>query len=485
MMKLNMCIQSPPYLPQAWGRNHASTLTVLILAFFLILPLLVDAQIPPVSSTPQVASATPQSVTRKPDILNTADAVTQRVINSVSGTIDGAKHLLVNVVGGEASTSGAFMDGVLSLITGDLLGRPIWLYLFSLCIVLGALFLRHMIARRFGQVLARLAARTQTTLDDKIIEACLPCLRFSIALFGIYVAFQVFFSDQPLPVPDGTALDRFRLFFRAAIYLLVLGTLAWAFIRFADVMIEWMASRAKNHGYTIDETFIPIGRRTVKVFVVVVAALQALSYLQFDAVVNSLLAAAGVGGLAIGLAAQDTLKNLFGSIVLLLDRPFSVGDLIVAGGIEGYVDTVGLRSTRIRTYERTLVTVPNSSIVDRDIDNLDRRPVRRINAIIGVTYSTKPDEMEDLLRRIRTLLQNDPGVWQEYMVVRFQEFGASSLDIRLTYFSKSIVWDEHLEVRERINLGIMRILEEMGLEIAFPTQTVHFHNEDERTRPAV
>jgi MscS family membrane protein len=116
--------------------------------------------------------------------------------------------------------------------------------------------------------------------------------------------------------------------------------------------------------------------------------------------------------------------------------------------------------------------------VDRDIENLSRRPVRRVNMTIGVTYSTKPEEMESLLQRIKDLLRNDPGVWQGLMLVRFQNFGPSSLEILLYYFTRSTNWDEYLEVRERINLGIMRIIEEMGLEIAFPTQTIHLVQEE-------
>jgi len=452
---------------------------VLVWAGFVSLPLRASGQTEPTPSPAAVASPTPRAATGEKVILDAVDVGTQALIGGVSRTIDAVRDRLVDAVGGEQSTLGILLGAVLSIFTGQILGRPIWLYLFSLAILLGALFLRHMIARRFGIALKGIAVRARTRFDEELIDTLLPCVRLAVALVGIYIAVQIFFAGEALHWPPETAIDRFRHFFRTVLYLLLLGTVAWALVRLADVAIQALSGWAVAKGYPIDETFIPIGRRAVKVFIVAVLALQALSYLQFDAVVNSLIAAAGISGLAIGLAAQDTLKNFFGSVVLLLDRPFSVGDWVVAGGTEGFVESVGLRSTRIRTFEKTVVTVPNSSIVDRDIDNVARRPVRRVKMTIGVTYSTKAPQMEELIRRLKDLLKNDPGVWQDYMVVRFTEFGDSSLNVYLDYYSKSVVWDEHLAVRERINLSIMRILEELGLEIAFPSRTVYLHGANE------
>ncbi len=431
-----------------------------------------------VSSASEVAPATVQAATPKRVILDDVDNAAQRLVGGVSQTIENAKDLLVDVAGGEESTLGVLVDSVSSLTTGNFWGRPFWLYLLSFFIVLVALFSRYRIVHALAQFLKRAARATRTTLDEELIDAFLPCIRLAVALIGIYVGFQVLFAGELLPDPPETVLDRFRHFFKTLMYLLLLGNVAWALLRTVDVLIIWASKWARKADRRLDETFLPIGQRTAKVFIVVVVVLQGLDYLQFDTVVNSLLAAAGVGGLAVGLAAQDTIKNFFGSVVLLLDRPFSVGDWIVAGDTEGIVETVGLRSTKIRTFEKTLITVPNSSIVDRDIDNMARRPVRRIMMTVGVTYKTKPDEMEEVLRRIRELLKNDPGVWQGFMIVRFTDFGASSLDIFLYYFSNSIIWDEYLEVRERINLGVMRILEELGLEIAFPTRSIYIEKDE-------
>lgn len=160
------------------------------------------------------------------------------------------------------------------------------------------------------------------------------------------------------------------------------------------------------------------------------------------------------------------------------DRPFSIGDWIVAGGTEGIVENVGFRSTKIRTFGKTLITIPNSSIVDRDIDNISRRKVRRIKFNLGVSYETTPEQMEILFKRIRTFLRTYEEIWPNLILVRFTEFAESSLNIFIYCFSMTTDWDKHLAVREHVNLEIMRIIDEMGLEIAFPTHTLYLRGDN-------
>jgi MscS family membrane protein len=164
---------------------------------------------------------------------------------------------------------------------------------------------------------------------------------------------------------------------------------------------------------------------------------------------------------------------MFGSLTIFTDRPFQIGDWIKMSGIEGVVEDVGFRSTRIRTFAKTLITVPNSKIANEAIENMNARPKRRIKMTIGVTYDTNANQMEQALDSIREILRTHPGVDQAYWLVYFTDFGSSSLDIFLYYFSASTVWAQYLEVRQKVNLAIMRKLEELGLEFAFPSQTVY------------
>jgi len=189
--------------------------------------------------------------------------------------------------------------------------------------------------------------------------------------------------------------------------------------------------------------------------------------------VSSLLAGLGIGGLAVALALQDTLSNFFGSVFIFLDRPFMVGDWVKIGDIEGIVEDIGFRSTRIRTWLKTLVSIPNKNVANATIDNWSRMPRRRVFQTIGVTYETTADQMEQAVKEIKKIIENDPGVDKDFIVVKFSEFGDSSLNITVIYFTIDTTLAGHLETKERINLAIMRKLLDLGLSIAFPTMSIY------------
>ena len=220
---------------------------------------------------------------------------------------------------------------------------------------------------------------------------------------------------------------------------------------------------------------MPVIRKGLKLTVGVVSFVWVVQLLGYS--VSSLLAGLGIGGLAVALALQDTLSNFFGSIFIFLDRPFSVGDWIKIGDVEGTVEQVGFRSTRIRTWPATLVSIPNKTMASGTIDNRSKMPKRRVHQTVGVTYETTADQMEQAVRAIRDIITNDDGVDKEFIVVRFTDFGDSSLKIMLYYFTKAVAFADHLAIKERINLAVMRALRGMGLSIAFPTHTVYFEGQ--------
>ena len=189
--------------------------------------------------------------------------------------------------------------------------------------------------------------------------------------------------------------------------------------------------------------------------------------------VSSLLAGLGIGGLAVALALQDTLSNFFGSVFIFLDRPFMVGDWVKIGDVEGIVEDIGFRSTRIRTWLKTLVSIPNKNVANATIDNWSRMPRRRVFQTIGLTYETTADQMEKAVEEIKKIIENDPGVDKNFIVVKFSEFGDSSLNITVIYFTIDTTLKGHLETKERINLSIMRKLSDLGLSIAFPTMSIY------------
>ena len=188
------------------------------------------------------------------------------------------------------------------------------------------------------------------------------------------------------------------------------------------------------------------------------------------------LASLGLGGLAFALAAKDTAANLFGSLVIFSDKPFDVGDWIQTPSVEGTVESIGIRSTRVRTFAKALVAVPNATLANSPITNWSRMNMRRIKMTIGLTYSTSSTQMQSILDQTRTMLQNDPDINQKTILINFTDFQDSALGIFCYFFTNTTNWQEYLMVRERINLCIMKIVEDNKAGFAFPSQSVYIES---------
>jgi MscS family membrane protein len=191
-----------------------------------------------------------------------------------------------------------------------------------------------------------------------------------------------------------------------------------------------------------------------------------------DIRITPIIGALGVGGVALAFAAQDTLNNFFGSITVLFDRPFGIGDWIVIGDIEGTVERVGFRSTRVRTFYNSVVTIPNSRMVNTHVDNYGARRYRRIRIDIAITYSTPPEKIDAFCEGIRELVRLHPYTRKDYYHVYLNQFAASSLDILLYLFLEAPDWSTELRERHRLFVDIIRLARRLGVEFAFPTQTV-------------
>jgi MscS family membrane protein len=332
-------------------------------------------------------------------------------------------------------------------------------------IILGALIVRRVIHWTFERLARQVTSRSRTDLDDLLVEALSRPVGWSAIVVGFYLALN--------------ALRPPALIVVAGQKLLALGVsllLTWLMIRLVNVGTEVLQRWASRTDSVLDDQLVPLVAKASKVTVGLLATLLVLQNLGYS--ISGLIAGLGVGGLAVALAAQKTLSDVFGSVMLLVDRPFTVGDWIRSpdGHVEGVVEEIGFRSTKIRTFEKTLVYVPNSRLADFIIDNIDRRPIRRVWITVGVTYQTTGARMREAVGQIRSMLSNHEGVDQGFYLVRFTDFGSSSLDIMVYYFANTTVWDDYLAVREDVNLRIMGILENLKMEIAFPTRTVHLES---------
>jgi MscS family membrane protein len=325
---------------------------------------------------------------------------------------------------------------------------------------LAAILLRHIITNIIFHYLKKLASKTETTLDDKLFPAMEAPTATLVMVAGIFASLTVLqLSEQvDLWVTNGAKIS-------------ALAVVLWGMIRAGGAVLDHLEEIAHEKHMTV-ATFMPLIKKTLFVFavifsVLVIAQAQGLP-------VQSFLAGLGIGGLAFALAAQDTIANLFGSFVVVMDQPFKVGDVVKIGSNEGKVEDIGLRSTKIRTGARTLIVIPNKSVASEAITNFTRMPQRRVDQMLGLTYDTTPEQLEAVIGDIRALLREDADVHKDTIVVNFANYGASSLDVQLVWFATDPDWAKHMAVRERVNLKIMRAIAARGLSFAYPTQTVQF-----------
>ena len=267
-----------------------------------------------------------------------------------------------------------------------------------------------------------------------------------------------------------------------AVKLLVSLSGIWSAFRIVDIFDALWTNKALKTENKFDDLLVPMLRKSLKVFVVVIGIVFAADNLNID--VTSLLAGLGLGGLAFALAAKDLLGNFFGSVTVLLDRPFSIGDWVIIGDIEGTVEQVGFRSTRVRTFYNSLVTMPNSILTTTKIDNMGARRYRRMKHMLSVTYDTAPENIEAFCEGIRQLIQMHPYMRKDFYQVYFNEYGAASLNILVYVFWETPDWSTELRERHRFLLDILRLARQLNVEFAFPTQTLYLKRSDGETRPA-
>jgi MscS family membrane protein len=216
--------------------------------------------------------------------------------------------------------------------------------------------------------------------------------------------------------------------------------------------------------------FIPLIKRTLGAFFIIFSILVVCESLGFE--VKTFLAGLGIGGLAFALAAQDTIANMFGSFVVVMDQPFYVGEYIRILAHEGTVEEIGLRSTRLRTAQRTQIVIPNKTVAAEVITNYTRMPQRRVDTTLGVTYDSPSEAVRLLLDDVRALLRADPGVHQGQVVVRLADLGDASLRVQILYFTADPDWESHMAVRERVNFGILAAVAARGVSLNYPSPVI-------------
>jgi MscS family membrane protein len=352
-------------------------------------------------------------------------------------------------------------------MNNEILGITIGQYATALGIVLISYIAKKIFAYLFIKAILPMAQKTKKEIDDRFLACLQKPAEFLVLIIGLFIAIEVLnLPSEPYNLQE---------FATALLKALVILDLAWFLFNLVDMVDHYLKKWAAKTSSTLDDHLAPLLRKSMRIFIVVIAGLMAIQ--TFGYPITGVLASLGIGGLAFALAAKDTVSNIFGSLMIIFDRPFQVGDWIKAGDLEGVVEEVGFRSTKIRTFAKTLISVPNNIIANTALDNYSRMPKRRIRLTVGVSYDTTPTQMREAVKRIRELLKTHPAIDQEFYLVNFTDFGASSLDIMVYCFTTTTVWGEYLDARQDVCLKIMDTLEDIGLEIAFPSTTVYLRKD--------
>jgi MscS family membrane protein len=357
------------------------------------------------------------------------------------------------------------VDAILDLFnvrTGD---NTVTHYVIAGVFLVGALLLRRIITGIvFGQ-LKKLAAKTQTTLDDKLF----PALEAPVATFVMVTG--IFASLKVLKLSADT--DRYISYGSTVAFSLVIF---WGLLRAFNAVLEHAHEIAVDKQLGI-AAFMPWIRKTLVAVFVVIGGLMVVQALGYGENIKTVVAGLGIGGLAFALAAQDTIANLFGSIVVAIDQPFRIGEAVKIGAHEGTVEDIGLRSTKLRPAGKNLIIIPNKTVAAEAIINNSRFQQRRVEQVFGITYDAKPEQIEGLVAEIRRMIEGEKEVDQTSVHVYFRDLNTSSLDIWVAYNTKDPDFAKHMVLRQRLNLAIMRAVYARELSFAFPTQTMNLPTE--------
>lgn len=339
-----------------------------------------------------------------------------------------------------------------------LLGYPLWQYLASLLWVIMGFMVAVGVDWLMTHQLRRLTAKTKTDFDDQLIGILHKPVKMAILLVMLNAGVQVFqwpeWAEKVLSV---------------VFVIAVAATLVYLAVRLVDLLVTVAQQRFFAEDTQLAQLMLPVLGKSFKVFLILVGTLTTAQHLGMP--ITSVLAGLGVGGIAVALAAQNTLANVFGSITILTDRPFRVGDRIQIDKYDGMVESIGLRSTRIRTLEGHLVVIPNKTVADSAINNVSMRPNIRQLMTISLVYGTPTEKIREAVQILRDIFQKHPNTHDA--LVYWKDYAASSLDIFIVYWCKTTDFKVFLASLEEINLEIKRRFDAAGLDFAFPTQTIH------------
>jgi len=357
------------------------------------------------------------------------------------------------------------------LLATTVLGLSLWSWGALFALALLAVAGSGVAVRLFALLLRPIASRTVTDVDERLVDATENPLRM-MASIGLFWA-GTYLVTLSLPV---------RHALRTLEGALLVVAVAWFAVRLVNLFTLVAIRRLERHELASALGAVPIAQKVVKALIVVIAVVALFDGLGFD--VTAALAGLGVGGIAVALAAQKTLENLFGGLTLFADRPVAVGDFCRFGDRTGIVEEIGVRSTRVRTLDRTIVTVPNADFSSLQIENFNARDRTWYHPMLGLRYETTPQQLRRVMSEVTRILREHPKVDPASARVRFIGFGQYSLDLEVFAYVGTGNFDEFLEIAEELNLRILDAVAASGTGFAFPTQRLYIGPDARAARAA-
>ena len=331
-------------------------------------------------------------------------------------------------------------------------------WLTAMGIILGVLILGKIVYRICSTIVRKITSKTKTKLDDIIIDMIEEPMVASIIIVGVW------FGLKGLNMSE-KAISNLGAIMQFAIVIMI----GWLVSRLLDAIIEeYLVPLTEKSESDMDDQLLPILRKGTRIIIWSMAFIIGLNNAGYD--VTTLIAGLGIGGLAFAMAAKDTVANIFGGFTIFTDKPFTINDRVKIGGYDGSVVEIGVRSTRLKTLEGRIVTIPNSKFADSPVENVSIEPSRKVILQLGMTYDTTPENMEKALELLSEIASKNEDVNEE-PTIYFSGFGDFSMNITFIYY---ITKGGNISgVQNSVNLAILKQFNEAGIEFAFPTQTLY------------
>ena len=352
------------------------------------------------------------------------------------------------------------------------------------CWFLGAIVVGLLFKKLFSRYLSRLLYKVIGKKDIEIgVEKFNELLSKPIGLFIMLSI--IYLGASHIQYPPSWNLGNgeefgLKMMVSKVYALIYVISIFWILLKVIDYVGLILFARAEKTENKMDDQLIPFIIEIAKILTYIFALFIIMGNV-FDVNITALATGLGIGGIALAMASKESLENLLGSFTIFFDRPFTVGDMVTVGSVTGRVEKVGFRSTRIRTLDRSLVTVPNKKMIDAELDNLGMRPIRRVKFSVGLTYHTSIEQIKKIVADMQTMIDNHPRTTNaegkkskdKEGKVRFDEFGDSSLNIFVLYYVDSPKWADLIDVRQDVNYKIMEIVKKHNSDFAFPSTTVY------------